>query len=134
MKNITKTELRKAQTIEDLENLEIDRVYVSISHRGGGVGFPSNSVASAFGVDEEDLPRMFGAYCNYLGGGIRGAIVPSEFNTGNIRGRKAELLEELAKACARVYANAEGEGVDQEDDWDAKATKAARAAGIKSAY
>jgi len=133
-------EIRKAQTIEDLENLGIGDVYCDISYRGGGLGFYASDVASAVGVSEEDLPRNFGAGCNYLGGGLRGAIFASDFNP-KVSGRKRQLLEELADACVRVYENIENDAHmnDEEDEngetnWDAKGTNASRNAGIISAY
>jgi hypothetical protein len=141
MKKVTKTQLKKVQTIEDLENLGIGRVYADISHRGGGLGFYASAVAEHFNVSTDDLPSKFGAGCNYLGGGMRGAIFKSSFNTTNITGRKAELLEALAEACVRVYENIENEagmndeeGEDGETNWDAAATKAARDNGTTSAY
>ena len=44
-------QLKKASTIEDLEDLEIGSVYCDISHRGGGLGFYSEDVASHFEVE-----------------------------------------------------------------------------------
>lgn len=127
----------KVQTLEQLENLEIGRVFVDIGNRGGGLGFDAGAVAEMIGVDIDDMPRKYGAYCNYLGGGIRGAVSGSGFNTSNITGRKAGLMTELANACVRVYLNLEAleeQDEDGEINWDAKATNAARQAGIKSAY
>jgi TRAP-type uncharacterized transport system substrate-binding protein len=137
MTNVTKAQLKKVQTLEDLQNLEIGPVQAEIGHRGGGLGFYARHVAEAIGVDPEDMPRMYGAYCNYLGGGVRGAVLPSGFNTANITGRKAGLMEELANACVRVYLHTESlMHDDQEDreDWNEIATEAARKANIKSAY
>lgn len=134
------TELKKVNTYEDLENLGIGTVYADISHRGGGVGFYSNDVASEFEVSEGDLPRKFGAGCNYLGGGLRGSIFASSFSD-RITGRKAKLLSELASACVRVYENIEnGSGLNDEEypdgdtNWEAKGTNQSRKAGIISAY
>ena len=137
---ITIKQIKKAQTISDLENLGIGSLKYDISYRGGHLGFSNSDVASAIGISYADLPNYFGAYCNYLGGGIRGAICTSDFN-GNISGRKRQLLVEIAEACKRVYENIENEAGlndDYNDDgdtnWNAKATNAVRNAGITSAY
>ena len=140
MKNLTVKEIRKVETIEGLDGLGIGRIECDISHRGGGIGFWGSDVASALEVNENDLPRKFGAGCNYLGGGIRGSISGSGFNEKNITGKKAQILSALADACVRVYENVENESglnsdyEDGETNWDAQATKASRKAGIKSAY
>lgn len=133
-------ELRKVKTYEDLEALEIGMIECDISHRGGGVGFRASDVAREFEVSEYDLPRNFGAGCNYLGGGLRGSIFPSTFSD-NVRGRKARLLEELGKACVRVYESIENESYLNEEEypdgdmnWEAVGTRQVRKAGIISAY
>jgi hypothetical protein len=86
------------------------------------------------------LPNKFGAYCNYLGGGIRGSITQSDFSD-TVQGRKRALLEALSEACVRVYNDIENDmGMNETEDddgeivWDALATKQAREAGIVSGY
>ena len=140
MTNLTVKAIKAVQTVEDLEALGIGRVYCDIGGRGGGVGFYSSDVANAIGVNEGDLPGKFGAGCNYLGGGVRGAIFASDFNK-EVTGKPAQLLSALAQACVRVYENIENESgandetyEDGDTNWDALATKGARKAGIKSAY
>jgi len=102
-------DLKKVKTYEDLEALGIGRVYCDISYRGGGIGFYAEDVARAFDVSDYQLPKHFGAGCNYLGGGLRGSIFASDFSKG-ITGRKARLLEALGEACIRVY-----EAIDHEE-------------------
>ena len=115
---VTKTQLKKCNTIEDLKQLGIGNVYVDISHRGGGIGFYAENVAEHFNVHNGYLPRKFGAGCNYMGGGIRGSIFPSTF-CQLIKGRKAEMLTALAETCVRVYENTENEnGMNDEEDSD----------------
>ena len=101
-------QIKKVQTLEDLEGLGIGEPVVEIGHRGGGVGLYSSNVANHFDININYLPRNFGAGCNYLGGGIRGSIFPSTF-APKIKGRKADLLSALADACVRVYENIENE-------------------------
>jgi hypothetical protein len=134
------TELKKVKTYKDLEKLGIGKIYCDISHRGGGIGFWSNDIAKSFKVNEGDLPRKFGAGCNYLGGGIRGSIFPSNFSN-RITGKKAKLLSALALACVRVYENLEDESglngekyPDGDTNWESKATKEARKNRAISAY
>lgn len=138
---ITLTQLKKVNSIEQLEDLCIgSNVQYEIGGRGGYVGYYNESISIHLKVARHLLPSKFGAYTNYLGGGMRGAITTSTFNT-SITGRKAQLLTALAEACKRAYQNAEDEaGMNDEEDedgetnWDAKATNAARRAGIVSAY
>lgn len=121
-------ELKKVKTYDDLEGLGIGRVYCDISYRGGGVGFYAEDVARAFDVYDYQLPGKFGAYCNYLGGGLRGSINASDFSK-EIIGKKRRLLEELAEACVRVYDN-----IDREEVEDNVMQGVARVKGVKSAY
>ena len=107
-------DLKRVKSYEGLENLGIGKVYCDISYRGGGIGFYASDVARAFDVNESDLPGKFGAYCNYLGGGLRGCICESSFSK-EITGRKARLLEELAKACVRAYGSCENESEIEND-------------------
>ena len=118
-----------------------EKEIVDISTRGGGVGLRAGylieqlaSNGLTFAGLENYLPRCYGAGCNYLGGGVRGAIFASGFGK-EIPVKIASVLTELGALYVKRYG--ELDGADEEpaaDDWDAKATKAARAAGIRSAY
>lgn len=138
---ITVNQLKKVNTLFALEALGIGNIYCDISERGGGIGFYADDIARTFNVHSGYLPRNFGAGCNYLGGGVRGKIFPSTFATDYIKGKKAELLNELAAACVRVYQSIEDDNNmndetndDGEINWDAKVTNASRKPGIFSAY
>lgn len=133
-------QLKKVQSYDDLESLGIGRIYFDISYRGGNIGFCGETISEHFNVHASKLPKRFGAYCNYLGGGIRGCINSSTFSP-DIGDRKRKILTELANACVRVYENIEKEfGLNNTEDeegninWDAAATEKARKAGIVSAY
>ena len=102
--------------------------------RGGYLGYSSKHIADLFNISIDLLPRKFGVYYNYLGGGVCGALQLSTFGD-EVGVRKAKLLTELTKACKRVCEYLEGDENDEgEVNWDAVATKAARKAGIVSAY
>ena len=136
---MTLKKIRKVQTVEDLENLGIGQVAYEISHRGGGIGFRAKDVANALDIEEYYLPRKFGAGCNYLGGGVRSSIFPSDYADEITGKKKRELLNAIAEACVRVYENIENdsglndEGDDNEPNWEARATYGARQQGIRSA-
>ena len=114
---ITITKLKKINTFDELADLGIGKIHCDISHRGGGVGFYANDIVNYFGVAVEYLPRFFGAGCNYLGGGLRGAIFPSGFSDKIWEQSKktARLLQELSNACIRVYKNIESEAEVPDD-------------------
>jgi len=134
------TDINKCQTIEDLENLGLGNVTYDLGYRGGNLGFSGEKVADALDISSTDLSRNYGVYCNYLGGGVRGAICGSGYSK-DVPAKKAKVLDAIAKACKRVYTNIENENNlnDEEDEdgetnWDALATKASRVAGVESAY
>lgn len=111
-----------------------------ISYRGGNLGFYGSFIAEFVGTDDWLLPRSFGAYCNYLGGGLRGTINASDFSN-DITGSTRELLKAIANACVRAYnyyENEEGlqDEVDEdgETNWENAGTNASRKAGVVSAY
>jgi hypothetical protein len=135
---LTKKKLNAIQTLEELQT--IGRVRVDIGYRGGTMGISSSEVSDQLGIPDELMPRMLGAFVNYLGGGIRGSIQSSTYSN-EITGKKKELLDALLEAFVRVYENIENEeGLNSEEDetgetnWDALATKSARRSGISSAY
>ena len=97
-----------------LEALGIGQLDYDIGYRGGTLGFRSSTVAAAFGIDENLLPRHIGAYVNYLGGGLRGSICISTYSP-KITGKKKELLDELLAACKRAYESLEnGSGLNDD--------------------
>lgn len=138
-KNITLRALNSANTIEDLTNLGMGRPRYDISHRGGYIAFTFSDVCDAFDIEEWQLPNKVGVYCNYLGGGIVGSLLISEYSKVPA-GRKARKVEALLEACRRAYMNAERDLYSFDDDdedsykWERQATEAARKAGITSAY
>ena len=131
--------LKAVNTVEDFAELGLDRPIYEIGGRGGNFGFSGQSVGNLLDIDPDYLPRNLGAYCNYLGGGLRGAIVVSNYSK-SITGEKKALLDEFLAACKRVYQNIEDESgmnsdyEDGETNWEAAGTKATRAAGVVRAY
>jgi hypothetical protein len=137
MKNLK--EIEHCEVVEDLEVLGIGRLEYEISGRGGHLGFKGVDVARFVDCNAESLPRNYGCYCNYLGGGVRGAVAASGFDRKAVRSDCEILLDALAEACKRAYINAEGSLNDEEDadgepNWDALASNASRKAGVVSAY
>jgi len=121
-------DLKKVKTYEDLEELGIGRIICNISYRGGNLGFSGSDVAREFDIAEGDLPRNFGAGCNYLGGGLRGSIFASDYSD-RVTGKKARLLDELGKACIRVYENIDNKEIEND-----VMQGIARVKGVISAY
>jgi len=139
-----KTLLQKVKAIKTPSDLEkafgFDFDIIEISYRGGVLGFYASSIAELVGVDEDLLPTKFGAFCNYLGGGLRGSICPSTFSS-EIPKQKANLLNEIAQAVVRCYNFLEKdndlqeeEDLDGEINWDNLGTNKIRQSGIVSAY
>ena len=134
-------DIKSCDTIEALENLGFGKVEYEINHRGGGLGFLASDVVVALDgkISESDIPRKYGCGCNYLGGGVRGAVTVSGYNK-SVGASVAKILDALAEACKRAYINAEDEigfnddYEDGETNWDAEATRASRVAGVVSAY
>lgn len=138
MKNITLKALKSANTLSDLTNLGIGsfngKPRYDIGHRGGHVAFYSQHVCDALGIPYDQLPGKVGVYCNYLGGGVRGALIASQYEWMTNKA-KVKKVEALIEACRRAYMNAEAEAFGHdEDEWNAEATRVARNAGIESAY
>ena|SRR3972149_5795410 len=132
-------EVKKIKTYDQLEKFCKDNgiaMEVGISYRGGNLGVYGSDLAEYLNICEGDLPRYYGAYCNYLGGGVRGSIVGSGYNN-EVPKRIANWLEEFADACKRVYEYIENEDNLNDDypdgstNWDARATKGSRNAGIE---
>lgn len=131
-----------------LEEMEGDnRMLYEIGHRGGHYGtyairavealFP-NLTQDAQDKLAEGMPDKFGAYCNYLGGGMRGAVGVSGFSS-SLPAYARTKLGAFQVACKERYIELEGSMNDEEDEdgetnWDAIATRAARGSGTLSAY
>lgn len=130
---ITRAQLNKCKTIDDLEALGIGRMVYSVGARGGYLGFKGMDVANYLGVEYDLLPHNYGVHCNYLGGGIRGSIQESGYSK-KILPIVQLWLDALAEACRRAYIYEEKASGIEDDEWNSAATKAARDAGIKSAY
>lgn len=126
-----------------------DSAICDISHRGGNFGFRSADVVGALFADKSDavrdkildfMPAKFGAFCNYLGGGLRGAIVVSDFSP-DMPGYAAKRLTKFGALCKAQYKAYEDdmglnddEYPDGDTNYEAIATAAVRGAGTVSAY
>lgn len=119
------------------EAKENDYIYYNVGYRGGGVGIPRGVLARLmtkyFDIDEEwlanRLPKYFGAGCNYLGGGIRGQIFPSDYDDeiDSEEPEVANVLNEIAKLAVEEYEIVEEEiGLEEYDPWGWEATQKVR--------
>lgn len=134
------SDLKKVNSIEDFEALGFDKPLCEISHRGGYFGYYNTEVSRLLDVPEDSISNKTGCYCNYLGGGIRGAVTGSGFSK-SLTVEKRVLMQAYQDACIRVYVALENEtGLNNDEypdgdtNWDAQATAAARRAGTVSAY
>lgn len=161
MKNTTAKvsvkDIRKCKTIGQLSQIGLVGLDYDVSYRGGYVGFIASAISKQFNIDINLLPKKIGAYCNYLGGGVRGTIAGSDYNE-RITGRKRIVLDAIIEACKRAYLNLENgygmnvkfergfnaefedafegefENEETEMNWEEYATKEARKQMIVSAY
>lgn len=118
-------------------------VIYDISHRGGNYGVSASKLGDIIpklGGWADNLPKNVGAYCNYLGGGLRGSICMSDFDS-RIPKTLANEIVKFTKACKQRYLDIEnGTGLNDETypdgdtNWDAIGSNRSRDAGIKSAY
>ena len=138
MKNTkqVRKEMNAIQTYEDLSqfcNKYGLSLYPDVSHRGGTLGVSGSDMSRFLGTKLE-FPSKFGVYCNYLGGGLRGALVQGDMPE-DLKSADYETCQIFLKAMIRVYNSIEQEaGLQDENDWDWKGTKASRESGVRSAY
>jgi len=130
----------KMEDIYDLEDQDV--IDYEISYRGGNYGISAQKFIERFAPEEDIealLPGHIGAYCNYLGGGLRGAICKSDY-AKETPARIAKMVDNFVSLCARRYAELEeemllnDEGEADDPNWEAMGTNACRRAGIVSNY
>ena len=132
---------------ELLELEESGEVEYNIGGRGGSYTISNDAAVKLIAPGDDDydyvlyhIPARIGCGCNYLGGGIRGALVgTSGFIEHKVPPQYAEQLDDLVKAMKARYEEHESglneeEYEDGETNWEAVGTNAARRAGIRSAY
>lgn len=148
---ITKKDMKHIKKVnEAIGNLvAAGKVDYEVSYRGGHYGFDSGYVVDELFPQISDevrekildfMPRKFGAACNYLGGGLRGAIFASDFDS-KMPEKYADPLRIFARVCVTKYKEMEDEMhlndeeyPDGETNWEAMGTNASRNAGIISGY
>jgi len=122
--------------LEDAGKVDFD-----ISYRGGHYGLSRNDACELLGIEggnADYLPPKVGVYCNYLGGGLRGAIVGGGYDK-KLPAKYAKKVDAFVAACKLRYHEIENglnDEVDEngETNWDAVGTNASRAAGVVSGY
>ena len=121
------------------DNNEVD---YEIGHRGGHYGLARQEAFDLLEIPEKDqieenFPSKIGVYCNYLGGGLRGAIANGGYSE-DVPARVAKKIDAFYTACKQRYEEIEqGWAEDPEsmtDEWNEEGTKRSREAGIVSAY
>ena len=107
-----------------LQAEEEGKLSIDISYRGGYYGARASVACELLGLPDhvaDQLPNKVGAYCNYLGGGLRGAIVC--IDAGDMIGHGvaktyAKKIARFAELCKQRYNEIEaGEGLQDEDDF-----------------
>ena len=115
-------------------------IIFDISHRGGHYGLHCEDFIEEFlpEIDSDFLPPKVGVYCNYLGGGVRGAIIGGGYSS-SVKEEEADVIEAYTEACKRRYHELEGDINEEEDEegeanWEAIASNRAREQGVESAF
>ena len=126
--------------ILELEN--DGKVDYDVNYRGGHYGLSRSDVADLLGLGgyADYLPSKVGAFCNYLGGGLRGSITVSDYNK-NLPKKYVLKVIAFTNACKKRYKEIEdGIGLNDDEDangetnWDAWGTARSRKAGVISGY
>jgi hypothetical protein len=133
--------------LECEENNSID---YDISHRGGHYGLNAESVVNFLFEKKDDatkekllgwLPSKIGAFCNYLGGGLRGSINGRGNYDELLPSYAKDLIDKFAQCCKERYLEIENaSGLNEEEDengetnWDAVGSNRCRFAGVASAF
>jgi len=135
--------MNKKQIREKLYQLEEEnKVDYEIGHRGGHYGLTRQETFDLLEIPEKDqivefFPPKIGVYCNYLGGGLRGAIVAGGYNN-DVPAGVAKKIDAFCAACKERYQEIEqGWAEDPEaftDEWNELGTQKCREAGVVSAY
>lgn len=81
------------------EFIEANLIDANVSYRGGSLKV---DVSELFNTGDE--PAIMGAYQNYLGGGIAGAIQTGrQFDISRFSKKDLALYEKMAEACKRYF-------------------------------
>lgn len=108
LKQFTKKALKSVYDYEDLMKLGISEYpECDISYRGGYLGFLDKDIARVFGIDKRYLPSKVGVHCNYLGGGLRGSIITSDFHESVYNHKNYQKLANLLERLVEIYKNIE---------------------------
>ena len=141
---------KKITVREIVQNLENEnRIQYKIGYRGGTYGANAGDVVSALFSTliayrqyeiVQMLPNKIGVHCNYLGGGLRGSIIRSDYGK-ELPAKYAKRIDSFTRECKRRYEEIENDNnlnneeyPDGDTNWDAIGTNRSRVAGIKSAY
>lgn len=132
-----KLTLKKSQNLSEtlLQELGI-RSFWEVGGKCGHYAVNGEDLANAIGIPDWQLTPKVGVYHNYLGGGIKGALIETEYHKVT-NAKAAAIVENVIKWCRQRFEEIEAEMYDDDDaetNWEREATLAARNAGITSAY
>ena len=132
-----------------IELEENNSLIYDISYRGGKLGISSRDFVELFFPNKSEnykekiinfMPLNLGSYCNYLGGGLRGAIGTSDYDV-KMPKIVADKIDSFTLACKERYEEIENESslneeedINGETNWEAVGTNKSRKAGVISAY
>jgi hypothetical protein len=102
--------MKKINYLEYIENNIINNDY---SRRGGSIKI---DVSELFPYIEE---AVMGAYQNYLGGGLLGAVVgASMFNPEELKKEDQDLFHELKEQIKEYFFNITNDEATEYDEWN----------------
>lgn len=119
-----------------------NKVDYEIGHRGGHYGLTRQEAFDLLQIPEKDqiegnFPSKIGVYCNYLGGGLRGAIAAGGYSK-DVPVEVAKKIDAFCAACKQRYEEIEKGWAEDPgaftDEWTEEGTQKCREAGVVSAY
>ncbi len=92
-----------------LQFIEENIISVDISYRGGTLEVDASEIFPSLGCR-----AVVGAYQNYLGGGIAGAIVgAAQFHPEELNAKDRKIFPDVLEACKLYFHELNGGGGDQ---------------------
>ena len=112
--------MKKQEILEFVE----DKLQGDLGYRGGSLFIHKEQLEDFTGLDFEATTKI-GCYCNYLGGGVRGSILKSEYRETRIKQKR--ILEYVLKFIENKYKEYENEQGLEDDNLYCPRVEMARA-------